>query len=153
PIHPLSVYGKTKLEGDEAIQASGCRHLIFRTSWVYGATGNNFARTMIRLGKTKSELKIVNDQFGAPTGAELLADMTALALRAVQQKPELKGLYHLAAGGETNWFEYARYVLAYARTKTELAVPAEKILPIPTSAYPTPAKRPLNSRLNTAKIR
>lgn len=151
-VAPLNRYGHSKLLGEQAIQASGCQHLIFRTSWVYGAHGNNFAKTMLRLARERTELKVIDDQFGAPTGAELLADVTAHALRSAIAQPQLAGLYHLAADGETTWFNYARFVIEQARTLGEtLAV--EDISPIPTSAYPTPARRPHNSRLDTRKLR
>ena len=150
---PLSVYGATKLEGEQAIIASGCQHLIFRTSWVYAARGANFAKTMLRLGSERDRLTVINDQIGAPTGADLLADVTAHAIRAVQQQPELAGLYHLVASGETSWYEYARFVLNFARNAgVEISVADSAIEPVPTTAFPTPATRPLNSRLNTNKL-
>ena len=149
--NPLSVYGKTKLEGEEKIRAALCRHLIFRTSWVYSARGANFAKTMLRFGKERSEMSVINDQFGAPTGAELLADCTAHAIRVAQCKPEVAGLYHLIASGTTTWFDYAQLVFAKAREAgVELAV--MQLNAVPTSAFPTPAKRPHNSRLDTGKF-
>lgn len=152
-VAPLSVYGQSKLAGEQAIQAAEGLHLIFRTSWVYAARGNNFAKTMLRLAKERDQLSVINDQIGAPTGAELLADVTAHAIRSGLQKPELSGLYHLAAAGETSWYNYARYVLDYARQRgIELKTAENAISPIPTSAYPTPAQRPLNSRLNIEKL-
>ncbi|HET6787960.1 MAG TPA: dTDP-4-dehydrorhamnose reductase, partial [Aquabacterium sp.] len=117
---PLSVYGNTKLEGEQLIAASGCRHLIFRTSWVYAARGGNFAKTMLRLAAERDALKVIHDQIGAPTGADLLADISAHAIRAVRHSaaPEsLCGLYHLVAGGETSWFDYARFVIEWARAR------------------------------------
>ena len=153
PTGPLSVYGATKLEGEQLIQQSGCKHLIFRTSWVYGARGGNFAKTMLRLAKERDSLSIINDQIGAPTGADLLADITAHAIRATQLKPELCGLYHLVAAGETSWHGYARFVIEFAQQQgISLWTTAEEVLPIPTSAYTTPAKRPLNSRMDTSKL-
>ncbi len=150
---PLSVYGATKLEGEQAIITSGCQHLIFRTSWVYAARGANFAKTMLRLAGERDRLTVINDQIGAPTGADLLADVTAHAIRTVQQRPELTGLYHLVASGETTWHEYARFVLNFARDAgVEIKVADDAISPVPTSSFPTPAKRPLNSRLNTSKL-
>jgi dTDP-4-dehydrorhamnose reductase len=150
---PLNVYGQTKLEGERAIVASGCRHLIFRTSWVYAARGGNFARTMLRLAQERERLTVIDDQQGAPTGADLIADVTAHAIRAAVQQPELAGLYHLVAGGETSWHGYASYALARARAmRPDLAWKVGEIAPVPTSAYPTPAKRPLNARLNTRKL-
>ncbi|SFQ11204.1 dTDP-4-dehydrorhamnose reductase [Geopseudomonas sagittaria] len=151
-VAPLNRYGHSKLLGEQAIQASGCQHLIFRTSWVYGAHGNNFAKTMLRLARERTELKVIDDQFGAPTGAELLADVTAHALRSAIALPQLAGLYQLTAGGETTWFDYARFVIEQARTLGE-TLAAQEIAPIPTSAYPTPAQRPHNSRLDTRKLR
>ena len=150
---PLNVYGATKMEGEQLIMQSGCKHLIFRTSWVYGARGGNFAKTMLRLAQERDNLSIINDQIGAPTGADLLADITAHAIRTVQLKPELSGLYHLAATGETSWHGYASLVIEQARQAgIPLKVKAEAIKPVPTSAFPTPAKRPLNSRLETSKL-
>lgn len=150
---PLGVYGQTKLEGDEAVRASGCLHLIFRTSWVYGARGNNFAKTMLRLAQEREQLTVIDDQIGAPTGADLLADVSAHALRMAMQKPELSGLYHLVAAGEATWHAYASFVLDFARRAgIELKVGPEAIIPVPTSAFPTPAKRPHNSRLDTRKL-
>ena len=151
---PLSVYGATKLEGEQLIQKSGCRHLIFRTSWVYGARGGNFAKTMLRLARERDSLNVIDDQIGAPTGADLLADVTAHAIRVALQRPELSGLYHLVAGGETSWHGYAGFVIDFARRAgIALKVAPDAIKPVPTSAFPTPAKRPHNSRLDTAKLR
>jgi len=153
PTRPLSVYGSTKLEGEQAIRASGCRHLILRTSWVYAARGANFAKTMLKLAAERDQLKVIADQIGAPTGAELLADLTAHMLRATLVQPDLAGTYHAVAGGETNWHAYAKFVIEFARARGQvLRVTPEQVLPIPTSDYPTPAKRPLNSRLSTAKL-
>jgi len=153
PTGPLSVYGRTKLEGEELIRASGCRHLILRTSWVYAARGGNFARTMLRLAVERDSLRVIDDQIGAPTGAELLADVTAHAARRVLAEPALAGSYHCVAGGETNWFDYARFVIEWARAQGQsIRVAPDAILPIPTRAYPTPATRPLNSRLATHKL-
>ena len=150
---PLSVYGQTKLEGEQLIQASGCKHLIFRTSWVYAARGGNFAKTMLRLAQEREQLNVINDQFGAPTGADLLADVTAHAIRHVAQHPEHLGLYHCVAGGETTWHAYAEFVIATARQlRPELAFKVQAINAVPTSAFPTPAKRPYNSRLSTSKL-
>jgi dTDP-4-dehydrorhamnose reductase len=153
PTGPMSVYGSTKLEGEEAIRTSGCRHLIFRTSWVYAARGGNFARTMLRLAQERERLTVVDDQIGAPTGADLLADVTSHAIRTALQQPELSGLYHLVAGGEISWHGYACYVLNLARQAgIELKVAAENVAPVPTSAFPLPARRPLNSRLDASKL-
>lgn len=150
---PLSIYGQTKLEGEQLIQASGCCHLIFRTSWVYAARGGNFAKTMLRLAQERETLNVINDQFGAPTGADLLADVTAQAIRHVQQHPEHLGLYHCVAGGETTWHAYAQWVIATAQAlHPDWAWKVQAVQSVPTSAFPTPAKRPHNSRLNTAKL-
>lgn len=151
---PLSVYGATKLEGEQHIQQTGCRHLILRTSWVYAARGGNFAKTMLRLAAERDELKVINDQTGSPTGADLLADVTAHAVRAAQANPSLAGLYHLVADGETSWYDYARYVIEWARKQGHtVRVQPENILAVPTTEYPTPARRPLNSRLATDKLK
>ena len=151
---PLNVYGATKLEGEQLIIQSGCRHLIFRTSWVYGTRGGNFAKTMLRLAQERDALKVIDDQIGAPTGADLLADVTAHAIRAARQRPELSGLYHLVAAGETSWHGYAGFVLDHAqRAGVPLKVAPDAIKAVPSSAFSTPAKRPLNSRLDTAKLR
>ena len=150
---PLSVYGRTKLAGEELIRASGCRHLILRTSWVYASRGGNFARTMLKLAAERETLAVINDQFGAPTGADLLADVSAHALRALAQNPALAGTYHCVAGGETHWHAYAQFVIEWARARGHaIRVPAAAISAVPTSAYPTPARRPLNSRLDTRKL-
>jgi dTDP-4-dehydrorhamnose reductase len=148
--NPLSVYGATKLRGDLAIEASGCRHIIFRTTWVYAAHGNNFIKTMLRLAKERDELTVIADQHGAPTSAELLADVTAKAIKA----GDMQGLYHLAAAGETTWHGFAQFILTEAQKRgVVLRAGPEKVKAIPTSAYPTPAKRPANSRLNTDKLK
>ncbi|MFT7723289.1 MAG: dTDP-4-dehydrorhamnose reductase [Roseateles sp.] len=153
PIAPLSVYGRTKAEGEDAIRASGCQHLILRTSWVYAARGGNFAKTMLRLAAERDQLKVIADQVGAPTGADLLADLTPHMLRAARANPALTGTYHAVAGGETSWHEYARFVIETARARGQsIKVAPDQILPIPTRDYPTPAARPLNSRLSTAKL-
>ena len=152
-VGPLNVYGLSKLAGEQAIQASACSHLILRTSWVSGARGNNFAKTMLRLAGERDTLGVIDDQFGAPTGAELIADVTAHAIVAWRAKPELGGLYHLAARGETTWCGYARYVLERAeQSGIELKVKAQAVSALTTDAYPTPARRPANSRLDTQKL-
>jgi dTDP-4-dehydrorhamnose reductase len=149
---PLSVYGQTKLEGEQAVAAYP-KHLILRTSWVYAARGGNFAKTMLRLAGERDALTVINDQFGAPTSAELLADVTAHAIRNLQSKPELAGLYHCIAAGETTWHSYAQFVLEQAAALgLLLKATADKVTPTATSSYPTPAKRPLNSRLDTSKL-
>jgi dTDP-4-dehydrorhamnose reductase len=150
---PLSVYGRSKLAGEEGIRASGCQHLILRTSWVYAARGGNFAKTMLRLAAEREQLKVIADQIGAPTGADLLADLSAHMLTATRLNPALSGTYHAVAAGETSWHAYASHVIAFARAQGRpLRVAPDQILAIPTSAYATPARRPLNSRLSTAKL-
>ncbi|HEY2930045.1 dTDP-4-dehydrorhamnose reductase [Piscinibacter sp.] len=154
PTGPLSVYGRTKLEGETLIRDSGCQHLIFRTSWVHATRGRNFAKTMLRLAQERDRLTVIDDQIGAPTGADLLADLTALALRKSRRRPEVSGTYHAVAAGETSWHGYAKHVIAVARAAGEpIRVAPEAIEAVPTSAFPTPAKRPHNSRLNTDKLR
>lgn len=144
---PLNVYGATKLEGERAIQASGCRHLIFRTSWVYGARGSNFLLTMRRLMRERPELKIVADQIGAPTWCRDLAEATALVLSQLRGADQTApwGVYHMSNGGETSWHGFAETIQA-------LDGMAARLLPIPSSDYPTPAQRPLNSRLNNDRL-
>lgn len=151
-VAPVNHYGATKLEGERLIQASGCKHLIFRTSWVYAARGNNFAKTMLRLAKDRPTLNVIADQVGVPTGADLLADVVVAALQQARLKPELGGIYHLAPAGETTWHEYATYVIQFARKHGE-ELTVEAVNPIATTEYPTPASRPLNSRLDTTKLR
>lgn len=153
PTGPLGVYGRTKLEGEQAIRAAGGRHLILRTSWVYGARGGNFARTMLRLAAERDTLSVVDDQVGAPTGADLLADVTAHCLRTLTARPELGGTYHAVAAGETSWHGYARHVIAWAHAHGHaLRTAPEAVLPVPTRAFPTPARRPHNSRLDTRRL-
>ena len=150
---PLNVYGRTKLEGERAIQASGCRHLILRTSWVYAARGGNFVRTMLRLGAERERLTVVDDQWGAPTSAELIADVTAHAVRQCLAQPADGGIYHLAASGFVTWNGYAKHVFAQsqrAQAATNLIV--NEVAPVAPDAFPTPARRPHNSRLDTARL-
>jgi dTDP-4-dehydrorhamnose reductase len=153
---PLSVYGQTKLEGEQVVAANCAKHLIFRTSWVYAARGGNFAKTMLRLAKERDSLSVIDDQIGAPTGADLLADITALALQRVQTQPlqhELAGLYHLVASGSTSWHGYAALVIEHARNAgVDIKTAQNAIHKIATQAYPTPARRPLNSKLDTSKL-
>ena len=150
---PLSVYGRTKLEGEQLIQQSGAKHLILRTSWVFAARGGNFAKTMLRLAQERERLTVIDDQWGAPTGAELLADVTAHAIRHLQQRPQDAGLYHLVAGGEVTWNGYAKFVIEHAsKAHSAIKIVAKEVAPVPTSAFPTPARRPHNSRLNTQKL-
>ena len=155
PTGPLNVYGKTKLEGEQRIASHCARHLILRTSWVYAARGGNFAKTMLRLVKERDRLAVVSDQFGAPTGADLLADVTAHMVRSVLlgTSDRLAGTYHVAAAGDTSWHGYARFVVEYAaKAGLALKASAATVDPVPTSAFPAPTARPHNSRLNTAKL-
>ena len=153
PTGPLSVYGRTKLAGEQAIRAAGCTHLILRTSWVYAARGGNFAKTMLRLAQERERLTVIDDQWGAPTGADLIADVSAHAIRQLRARAQDAGTYHLAAAGATTWFGYAKYVLTQARqAQSAIKLVAHDVAPIPTSAYPTPARRPHNSRLDTRKL-
>lgn len=173
--NPINEYGRSKLAGEQAIQASGCKHLIFRTSWVYGVHGDNFIKTMLKLGREREEISVVDDQVGAPTGADLLADVTARALRVVRTAPEKAGLYHVAAAGETSWYAYAEFIfetVGWGKTTVHdgvrgapnaLARRAEAakrqidpwivdtIRPVRSAEWPTPSTRPLNSRLDTGK--
>lgn len=150
---PLSVYGRTKLEGEQHIRASGCHHLIFRTSWVYAARGGNFVRTMLRLARERERLTVVDDQWGAPTGAELIADVTAHAVRQVLARPADGGTYHLAAAGETSWFSYANHVFGqYRRAQAAPELIVKDVVPVGSEAFPTPARRPHNSRLDTSRL-
>jgi dTDP-4-dehydrorhamnose reductase len=151
---PLSVYGATKLEGERAVMASGCRHWIFRTTWVYAAHGHNFIRTMLRLGRERDELRVVDDQFGAPTAARLIAEVTAACIgRLATGSPPASGVYHLAPHGETTWCRFARTILAAARERgaSHRCTP-ENVVGIGTADYPLPARRPANSRLDTTKL-
>ncbi len=167
---PLSVYGQTKLEGEQAVARAGCSYLILRTSWVYAARGGNFAKTMLRLASERETLNIIADQIGAPTGADLLADVTAHAVKCFLGNRESgvgnsgvtpysqlttpgfpSGIYHCVAGGETSWHDYACFVFDTAR-KLGRELKVSQINAIPTSAYPTPARRPHNSRLDTQKL-
>ena len=148
---PLNVYGETKLAGEIAITRNNPRHFIFRTSWVYATRGANFAKTMLRLAKEKESLAIINDQHGAPTGAELLADCTAIAIRTECSNKSLYGTYHLVASGETTWHDYAKYVFSVAHEYGEILA-IKEVKAVVTSAYPTPAQRPHNSRLANSKF-
>jgi dTDP-4-dehydrorhamnose reductase len=151
----LSVYGQTKLDGEKVIVASGCKYLTFRTSWVYVARGGNFAKTMLRLAQERDKLTVIHDQHGTLTGAELIADVTAHAIRSVlnTQNITFSGVYHLVASGETTWHGYASHVIEMAKTiRPELDWKVADVAPVPTSAFPTPAARPLNSRLCTQKL-
>ena len=153
PTAPINIYGSTKLEGEKAVINSGCKHLIFRTSWIYSARGENFIKTMIRLAQSRDHLSVIDDQIGAPTGAELLADVTAHSICTALRQPQVSGLYHLAAKGEISWYGYANFVLDKARQSgIKLQVQAENIRPVTTDVFPQTARRPGNSRLNTKKI-
>ncbi len=150
---PINVYGRTKLAGEQAVLAAKAAHLVFRTSWVYGSRGRNFLLTMLRLARERKELKVVDDQFGAPTSARMIAEATAAAIARsfahgvldLDQFRQMGGLYHLTAGGRTTWHGFAQAILA---GKEGVA----KVLPIPTSGYPTPARRPQNSVLDNDKL-
>jgi len=156
PTAPLNVYGQTKLEGERLVAAQCERHLILRTSWVYGARGGNFIRTMLRLAQERERLTVIDDQFGAPTSAELLADVTALALYRLslnQAGDSDAGIYHVAAGGETSWNGYAKHLIATARQlRPDLSIMAVEVAAVSSDAFVTAARRPKNSRLNTAKL-
>jgi dTDP-4-dehydrorhamnose reductase len=155
PTGPLGVYGQTKLEGEQQVADHCGKHLVLRTSWVYAARGTNFAKTMLRLARERDRLAVINDQFGAPTGADLLADVTAHMVRQVVNgaSQNCAGIYHLAAAGETSWHGYAQFVVdAAAKAGVVLKTSPGSVDPVPTSAFPTPAKRPHNSRLNTHKL-
>jgi dTDP-4-dehydrorhamnose reductase len=148
---PLNVYGQTKLDGELAIAATGCRHVVLRTSWVYAAEGRNFLNTMLRLGREREQLKVVDDQIGAPTSAEAITEATCAVLRqlvAGGEAADANGVYHLTCAGETSWCGFAHAIFAAFASKQK---PPE-VIPIPTEAYPTPAIRPRNSRLNCEKF-
>jgi dTDP-4-dehydrorhamnose reductase len=156
---PLSVYGQSKREGETLIAASGCKHLIFRTSWVFASRGGNFAKTMLRLARERERLTVIDDQFGAPTGADLIADVTAHAIRQVTGSANshtdaaLSGIYHLVASGHTTWHGYASHVIEMARQLApSLPLKVQDIAPVASSAFVTPARRPHNSRLDTRKL-
>ncbi|HEX2546064.1 MAG TPA: dTDP-4-dehydrorhamnose reductase [Ramlibacter sp.] len=153
PTGPLNVYGRTKLAGEQGVRAAAPLHLVLRTSWVYGRHGANFAKTMLRLAREREQLTVVDDQFGAPTGAELLADVTAHAVRTLLARPELAGTYHVAAAGETSWHGYARHLVGKAQQRGEMfKVGPDQVLPVPSSSFRTAARRPDNSRLDTSRF-
>ncbi|WP_247596975.1 dTDP-4-dehydrorhamnose reductase [Hydrogenophaga sp. PAMC20947] len=156
PTNPQSAYGRTKLQGEQGLAEATPHHLILRTSWVVGAHGGNFAKTMLRLAAERDELKVVADQFGAPTSAALLADVTAHLVRQLAREGAEKfpyGLYHLTAGGDTSWHAYAQFVIDHAlKMGKPLKTRPERVLPIPAASYPTPAKRPHNSRMDTTRF-
>ncbi len=146
PTHPLGVYGESKLAGEQAVEASGCRHLLLRTSWVYDSTGRNFLTTMLRLAKQHGKLRVVGDQHGSPTSAALIAEATVHLIRCALDQPDLAGgLYHLTAQGQTTWHGFAQAIMR----KAGLDIPIEAIT---TADYPTPAKRPAYSVLNCGKL-
>lgn len=147
----LNVYGQTKCEGEQEIVRHCRRYLIFRTSWVYAAKGNNFAKVILKLASEREALSVINDQFGAPTGAELIADCTAHAVCKALNDDNLFGIYHLVASGTTTWFDYAQFVLAQGKDGG-LQLKVKEIVPVPTEAFPTAAVRPKNSRLNNTKF-
>ena len=158
PTGPLNVYGASKLAGEDAVRASGCRHLLFRISWVYSARGHNFLRTMLRLAGEREELRVVDDQVGAPTPAHWIAEATARAIATAtgpdSDRPDAttrSGTWHLAAGGETTWHGFAQAIFAEALAAGLIDRPP-RLTPVPTSQYPTSAARPTNSRLDTGKI-
>ncbi len=155
--NPQCVYGVSKLQGDEAVYNSGCKHLIFRTSWVFANRGTNFPKTMLRLAEERDHLEVIADQFGAPTSAELIADVTSLCLhQTIHDKAfakEASGTYHLTSGGKTSWHGFAQFVIAEAQSKgAKFNVMPESIEPISTAEYPLAAKRPANSLLSTQKL-
>jgi dTDP-4-dehydrorhamnose reductase len=152
PTGPLNAYGRSKLAGDQAVQSSGCAHLIFRVSWVYGLRGHNFLKTILRLAAERDVLTVVNDQIGAPTWSRTIADVTAVALARLDERrfdPELSGLYNLASGGEASWFDFASFIIDETK---ELRRTRPRVDAIPTAEYPRPARRPADSRLDTTKI-
>jgi len=152
--NPLSVYGASKLQGECNIAAKCSKHVILRTSWVFAAQGANFAKTMLRLSQERDALSVVDDQIGAPTGARLLAELTANIIPKVMHDDSLAGLYHAVAAGETSWYDYARFVIDCARKRgVAIKVRDENIRPVASNQFPTPAKRPANSRLDTNKLR
>ena len=140
--NPVSAYGRSKLAGERAVMASGCRHLIFRTCWVYGPRGRNFLLTILKAARERPELKVVNDQFGAPTSSGAIAEATVRAIAANRGD----GIYHMSAGGRTTWHGFAQAIVEAAGLKTP-------VLPIPTSGYPTPARRPRNSILDNSRLK
>lgn len=151
---PLNVYGATKLAGERLVAASGCRHLIFRTSWVYAAHGHNFLRTMLRLLQERDEVAVVDDQIGAPTAASRIAGVTADVIRGLAAAPPASGVYHLAAAGTTSWHGFAECIATTARARgLALRTAADRILRQPSSARAQPARRPAHSLLDTTKLR
>ncbi len=156
--NPINAYGRSKLAGEEAVQQVGGNHLIFRTSWVYASRGVNFAKTMLRLVSERDEIRVVDDQIGAPTSAELIADVTALVLYRINTDPiqakQTGGIFHLTASGKTSWHGYAQLVLETAiKNGHNLRILPDQVIPITTADYPLPARRPANSCMETSKLR
>jgi dTDP-4-dehydrorhamnose reductase len=151
PAEPINVYGQSKLAGDRAVQASGCRHLIFRTSWVFSAHGKNFLNTILRLAREREELRVVDDQIGGPTSVELIVSTARRAIELTQQDHSLGGLYHLAAAGEVSWFGYAKFAIETAQNMG-LKIIAKNIVPVHSAEFVSQARRPMNSRLDTGKL-
>lgn len=152
PTHPIGVYGRSKLEGERAVAAAGTNHAILRTAWVYSPFGKNFPRTMLKLASTREEIPVVADQLGTPTSALDIADGIIAVLRNLVANPsasELRGIFHMTAGGDTNWADFAEAIFA---TSAVAGGPVARVTAIPTSAYPTPARRPANSRLDSTKL-
>jgi len=150
---PINIYGLSKLRGEEQIRKSNCKYMILRTSWVYAARGKNFIKTILRLAREKEQLTIIDDQIGAPTGAELLADITAQAIPQLLEYPDKSGVYHVAASEEVSWYSYARFLLDFAREHDiPIKVHPDAVIPVHSEAFVTAARRPLNSRLNTEKF-
>lgn len=147
--NPLNIYGKSKLAGEQVVQEIAHQYLIFRTSWVYGVHGNNFIKTMLRLGRDRDSLSVVADQTGAPTGAELIADITAQTVNVFKEQ---SGIYHLSASGEASWYDFAKLIFAEAKQYIPEQLKINHLASITTQQYPTPALRPLNSRLSTQKL-
>lgn len=151
--NPQNIYGSSKRAGEIAIQNSGCNSLIFRTSWVFSSNGGNFIKTILGLAKERESLNIVADQFGAPTSAELIADITALAIAYYRVNPLFKGIYHLTSSGSASWYDFACHIINRAQANgIKIRLIPQKISPIPTEDYPLPAKRPKNSRMNTSAL-
>jgi len=151
PTNPLGVYGKTKLAGEQAIQAVGGAHLILRTSWVYSRMGKNFLLTMLRLARERQELKVVSDQIGAPTWSRSIAEITAAIMFAdLDRWQDFNGIYHLSASGKTNWYEFAKEILANDPDRSKQII--DRLIPITTAEYPTPAQRPAYSLLDCSKL-
>ena len=158
PVAPQSVYGRSKLAGEQAVRAAGCRALVFRTSWVFGARGGNFVKTVLRLATEREELGVVGDQVGAPTPAALIATVTGVALAMLRQGRAMAAgeqrLYHLCSGRPVSWHEFARTIvgMAAAMPGFDLRLMPEAIRCICTAEYPTPARRPANSRLDCSRL-